>query len=68
MLYQLSYASSIHRKLLRSSEERAGTRPLRTYYGTEIKVSIPTTMEQTGKAVENERARRNWNNRLHDRF
>ena len=49
MLYQLSYASSYHRKLLRSSEERAGTRPLRTYHGTEVKVSIPATAEQTRK-------------------
>jgi hypothetical protein len=49
MLYQLSYASSIPPESTRSPAERTGTLPLRTYYGTEIKVSIPATAEQTRK-------------------
>ena len=48
MLYQLSYASPYHPgNGLRSSEEDADTRLLRTDYGTEPKVSILGAAEQT---------------------
>ena len=42
MLYQLSYASPIHPENRPGNPIiRAGTLPLRTHYGTEIKVSTP---------------------------
>ena len=50
MLYQLSYASPIHpEKIPETCKNRTGTLPLRTYYGTEIKVSTPRRREQTGR-------------------
>ena len=50
MLYQLSYASPNPTRVCPEvRKERTDTLPLRTYYGTEIKVSIPATAEQTRK-------------------
>jgi hypothetical protein len=47
MLYQLSYASPIHLETTRQSEgKNADTLLLRTYYGTEIKVSTGLRREQ----------------------
>jgi hypothetical protein len=56
MLYQLSYASPSTRKPKPNTGEpvpkkRTDTLPLRTFNGTEIKVSTPPPVEQTG-AVE----------------
>ena len=49
MLYQLSYASPIHPETAPETlQNRAGTLPLRTFYGTGTKVSIPPSAEQTG--------------------
>jgi hypothetical protein len=56
MLYQLSYASPSHpwrkfpqtkTKARNPSRSRADTLPLRTFHGTEIKVSTPPRAEQT---------------------
>ena len=56
MLYQLSYASPIHPKNRPGHPKaRADTLNLRTYYGTEIKVSTPPPEEQTAtKNLQNE--------------
>ena len=52
MLYQLSYASPIHLETNLDAQKsipmkRADTLPLRTFNGTEIKVSTPPPPEQT---------------------
>ena len=53
MLYQLSYASPSTRKATpESRKNRAGTVNLRTYYGTEIKVSTDAREEQTEEEAE----------------
>jgi hypothetical protein len=40
--------------------ERADTLTLRTYHGTEIKVSIPLASEQTSKVWERDEGKASW--------